>query len=408
MSLAKVSKNLVRKFLISRNFGRFKPHRKIKHVEYEHILPLECVQMDPLRIVERNQDLVLINRFDNYKSHMIEKIAYDERKMIEAYFNALCFVPAEEYRYHLVKQQSIGKEIKAHLVKLAKGEKILGLVKHLKSEIEKHGALPASYFKTESRVSWGYSPGLKVTTAALDYMWYSGMLMTSHRDNGKRVYNLPERVLPDHVSTQPAGQKEYQDFMLRKHFRTYHIGDLSFWRFGNMHLKKPERIALVEPLIKKGEILELEIEGVKKRYLIMRDDCEDLLAAGKYRPDNRVRFLAPLDNLIFNRDLIKDIFGFEYAWEVYSPKSKRKYGYYVMPILYKLDFIGRIDPKADRKNSTLVFNLIQIEDGVKINMTLSKELASAALRLAKFSGLDKVDIKKTSPQSLKSKLSKLM
>ncbi len=339
---------------------------------------------------------------------MIEKIAYDERKMIEAYFNALCFVPAEEYRYHLVKQQSIGKEIKAHLVKLAKGEKILGLVKHLKSEIERQGPLPASYFKTESKVSWGYSPGLKVTTAALDYMWYSGMLMTHNRENGKRIYDLPERVLPEHIETKPSTKKEYQDFMLRKHFRTYHIGDLSFWRFGNMHLKKPERITLIEPLIRKGELLELEIEAAKNRYLIMKDDYEDLLAAEKYTPDNRVRFLAPLDNMTFNRDMIEDIFGFEYRWEVYAPKSKRKYGYYVMPILYKTDFIGRIDPKADRKSSALVFNLIQIEDGVKIANTLLKELASAAIRFAKFAGLEKVDIKKTSPQSLKSKLAKLV
>jgi uncharacterized protein YcaQ len=408
MPAVKVSKNIVRKFLVSRNFGRFKPHSKIKHVEYEHIHSLECVQMDPLRIVERNQDLVLVNRFDNYRSHMIEKIAYDERKMIEAYFNALCFVPAEEYRYHLVKQQSIGKEIKAHLVKLAKGEKILGLVKHLKSEIERQGPLPASYFKTESKVSWGYSPGLKVTTAALDYMWYSGMLMTHNRENGKRIYDLPERVLPEHIETKPSTKKEYQDFMLHKHFRTYHIGDLSFWRFGNMHLKKPERITLIEPLIRKGELLELEIEAAKNRYLIMKDYYEDLLAAEKYTPDNRVRFLAPLDNMTFNRDMIEDIFGFEYRWEVYAPKSKRKYGYYVMPILYKTDFIGRIDPKADRKNSTLLFNLIQIEDGVKIANTLLKELASAAIRLAKFAGLEKVDIKKTSPQSLKSKLAEFV
>jgi uncharacterized protein YcaQ len=339
---------------------------------------------------------------------MIEKIAYDQRKMIEAYFNALCFVPAEEYRYHLVKQQSIGKEIEAHLVKLAKGKKILGLVKHLKSEIEKHGPLPASYFKTESKVSWGYSAGLKVTTAALDYMWYSGLLMTHNRDNGKRIYDLPERVLPEHIERKPSTKKEYQDFMLRKHFRTYHIGDLNFWRFGNMHLKKPERIKLVEPLIRKGELLELEIQAVKNRYLIMQDDYEDLLAAEKYSPDNRVLFMAPLDNLIFNRNMIKDIFGFEYAWEVYSPKSKRKYGYYVMPILYKLNFIGRIDPKADRKNSTLVFNLIQIEDDVKINRTLLKELASAAIRLAEFSGLEKIHIKNTMPASLKAKLLKIL
>jgi hypothetical protein len=109
MATVKADKNLVKRFLINGHLGRFKADRKVKPVNYEHILPLECVQMDPLRIVERNQDLVLINRFDNYQSHMVENIAYEQRKFIEAYFNALCFVPAEEYRYHLVNQKEIGK-----------------------------------------------------------------------------------------------------------------------------------------------------------------------------------------------------------------------------------------------------------------------------------------------------------
>lgn len=402
MDTIKITKQEARQFLLNRSLWRFMTDRKVKSLEYEHIAPLECIQLDALRIVERNQDLVLHNRFDNYKPHMLRDIAYEKRRMIEAFFNAFCFVPIEEYRFHRIKHRQLIKRFGSWPDQFKKEFRLI------KREIKKLGSLPASHFQTDEKVEHGFGGTVKKTTAAIDILWYSGELVTDRREDGKRFYNLPREVLPESVNLKNPTQKQYEDFMLRKHFRTYHLGDIRYFRFANMRLKAPERKKLVEPYLKKGEIIPVEIEGIKNRFFIMNDSVDELVNPKTVTSDGRARFMAPLDNLLFNRDMIEDIFGFEYRWEVYAPKAKRKYGYYVMPILYNLEFIGRIDPKADRENSNLYFNLIQIEDNVKLTDRLISEIAKAAKRLAKFAELKNISILKTSPASLKKRIEKAL
>jgi uncharacterized protein YcaQ len=402
MDTIKVSKQQARKFLLARSLLRFESARRAKPVEYEHIAPLECIQLDALRIVERNQDLVLHNRFDNYKPHMLGDIAYEKRRMIEAFFNAFCFVPIEEYRFHRVKHRQLIKRFGKWPDQFKKEFRLI------KSEIKKLGTLPASYFQTDEKIEHGFGGTVKKTTAAIDILWYSGELVTDRRENGKRFYNLPREVLPESVNLNTPTQKQFEDFMLRKHFRTYHIGDIRYFRFANMRLKIAERKKLIEPYLIRGEIIPVEIENIRNRFFIINDSLDELINSQAVKADGRARFMAPLDNLLFNRDMIEDIFDFEYRWEVYAPKAKRKYGYYVMPILYNFDFIGRIDPKADRENSTLIFNLIQIEDNVKLTDKLISEIAKAAKRLAGFAELKNIAILKTSPASLKKRIENIL
>ncbi len=402
MDTIKVSKQQARKFLIARSLLRFKPDHKAKPVDYEHIAPLECIQLDALRIVERNQDLVLHNRFDNYRPQMLGDIAYEKRHMIEAFFNAFCFVPIEEYRFHRIKHKQLIKRFGRWPDQFKKEFRLI------KSAIKKLGSLPASHFQSDEKIEHGFGGTVKKTTAAIDILWYSGELVTDRRENGKRFYNLPREVLPESVNLKTPTQKQFEDFMLRKHLRTYHLADIKFFRFANMRLKIAERKRLIEPYLKKSEIIPVEIENIRNRFFIMNDSVDEIMNSHTVQADGRVRFMAPLDNLLFNREVIGDIFDFEYRWEVYAPKAKRKYGYYVMPILYNFDFIGRIDPKADRENSTLNFNLIQIEDNINLTDKLIAEIAKAAKRLAKFAGLKNISILKTSPASLKKRIEKAL
>ena len=285
--------------------------------------------MDPLRIVERNEHLVLHNRFDNYRPEMLTQISDINREMIEVYFNALSLVPVEEYRYHKYRHREIGKNLNYRY------DEIKDEVRVVKREIRKQGALPSTYFESKDWISWGYGHHVKKTSVAINYMWYRGELMTDHRENGKRVLNFPENIIPEGIEMRMPSKSAYQKFMLAKHLRAYPLADLRFHRFGNMDLKAAERKKLAEPFIKTGEFVPIEVENSKGNYLIWKDNLENLLQADSVKPDNRVRFMAPLDNMLFNRDTISDIFEFDYRWEVYAPKAKRVYGYYVMPILYK-------------------------------------------------------------------------
>lgn len=358
--------------------------------------------MDPLRIVERNEHLVLHSRFDNYRPAMLTEISDVNRQMIEVYFNALSLVPTEEYRFHKYRHREIGKTLNYRY------DEIKNEVRLVKKEIRAKGALPSNYFESRDWVSWGYGHHVKKTSVALNYMWYRGELMTARRENGKRILDFPERVIPPGIEMRLPSQSAFRNFMLEKHMRTYALADLRFYRFGNLEIKVPERKKLVQPFIKKGQVIPIEVENSKGNYLISKDNLEFLLTADSIKPDNRVRFLAPLDNMTFNRDTISDIFGFDYRWEVYVPKAKRKFGYYVMPILYQTDFIGRIDPKLDREKKRLEFMLIQIEDSVKISDTLVKQIAAAARRMANFCGVPDIVIHKTQPSNLKASLTKAL
>jgi uncharacterized protein len=396
----KINREHLKRYLIDQFIYRFKPHQKVTTVEYDHIAPLECVQMDTLRIIERNQDLVLHNRFDNYRPAMLTDIAYNQKKLIESFYNAMCFVPTSEYRYHRHRHREIGQEF-GHNWQKFKSE--ISLVKRI---IRKQGPLPASYFKSSKKQAWGYGSGLKNTTIALDFLWYSGQLMTAFRESGQRYYDFPENVLLPEIDRSLPSLKQYRQFMLNKHLRTYILGDLSYHRFGNMRMKAVDRRKLIEPQVKNGDIVHLDIEDMKRAYVIRKIDLDRIQPISSYKPDKRVRFMAPLDNLLFNRDMISDIFCFDYRWEVYAPRKKRKFGYYVMPILYGFDFIGRIDPKADRKANKLIFHLIQIEDHVKLTDRLITEISRAIKRMAGFSNMKSAEVTKTQPAKLKKLLQK--
>lgn len=132
------------------------------------------------------------------------------------------------------------------------------------------------------------------------------------------------------------------------------------------------------------------MEGVRRRYYALAADRPLLEAAEGWKPSGPVRFIAPLDNLLWRRERLQDLFDFDYTWEVYTPAAKRRYGYYAMPILYHDRLIGRLDPRLDRKQGVLVVNLLQLEPGVKETARLKAALEKALQEFARWHGVEEV------------------
>ena len=131
------------------------------------------------------------------------------------------------------------------------------------------------------------------------------------------------------------------------------------------------KIALSK-LVKQGKIIEIEICEVKNRYVVNSSDLDMLRRLEKENSSKKVSFLSPLDNLLWDRQMISDIFGFEYKWEAYTPISSRKFGHYVLPVLYGLEFIGRIEPKYNRAENTLEIKGFWMEPSCKWNREKSR------------------------------------
>ena len=138
-----------------------------------------------------------------------------------------------------------------------------------------------------------------------------------------------------------------------------------------------------------GKILEVEVAGVKDPLYCLSSDL-DLIKlirqAPKLKP--RCELIAPLDNMLWDRKLVKALFNFDYTWEIYTPADQRQYGYYVLPLLYGDEFIARVEAVADRKTKLLIVKNIWVEPGITITAKLEKSILEALSRLAKFNEMD--------------------
>lgn len=188
------------------------------------------------------------------------------------------------------------------------------------------------------------------------------------------------------------GEAEWQRFLLDKYMRAYRLVDLGDFRFGWQTYPAAKRRALAEARVAAGEWAEVAIEGVRRRYYALAEDLPLLEMAADWEPRRTVRFLAPLDNLLWRRERLQDLFDFDYTWEVYTPAEKRRFGYYAMPILYGDRLIGRLDPKLDRQNGVLVVNCLQLELNAVDRRGLQNSLEKALHEFARWHGAQEVRI----------------
>jgi len=392
----KVSKEDARRFLISRQ--RFLQEKRGKDGTLEAIKRLECVQIDPISVVHRNQHLVLHNRIVDYKSSYLEQLLYKDRLLFEYWCNEKSVIPIEDFPYFRYRMQNPSEFHSPFYERLkAKRKEFKGAIAHVLSEIRKRGPLSAQEFKQKRKIKG------KVTTSVLNLLWDCGELMIHHVEGSRRYYDLTEHVLPPHIELKTLSKEEYEQFMIQKYMRAYGLVDTRNWRFGWLPLKASQRKTIVKEMVERNELCPVKIEGVKHIYCVLNENL-NLLENSDTSVSERAHFVAPLDNLLWNRRMISEIFDFEYSWEVYKPPEKRIYGYYVMPILYGTRFIGRLDPKLDRQNKKMIINSLVLEEKGFCKSTVVDELASALQRLLKLHKVSKVNIEKTQPKELRHSL----
>ena len=158
-------------------------------------------------------------------------------------------------------------------------------------------------------------------------------------------------------------------------------------------LKTKERIKIFHELKSEGKIIPITVEGIKEILYVSARDKEVLaesLKTGNLNLMERIEFLAPLDNLIWDRKLIKALFNFDYKWEIYTPAEQRKYGYYTLPVISGNRFIGRIELLNQRKEKELHLKNLWLEEGITIDLDLSEKLQMALERFRIFSDCEDI------------------
>ena len=298
---------------------------------------LRSVQFDPIAPVGCNHDLVLQARVKNYRIGDWEKTAYKDRLIYDGWDKMASLVPFEGWPVRRVMYSIVRKNFEKKIFK-DHADAVAAILK----EIERRGPMmPKDFEFQQRRDDWkGSWFGPSVTKQTLRALWHTGLVMTSGRKNGQHLYDLTERVVPAKYYNQPRidDQEALCELMLDRHRAMGIIRPAAapeVWSYQIMFYVKRE---LMAHHVAKKSLVPVEVEGQKAHAT-----PEFLKLLDKPALEPRVIFIAPLDQLMWDRKMISHLFGFDYTWEIYTPEAKRRWGYYVLPVLFGDAFAGRVE-----------------------------------------------------------------
>ncbi len=365
-----------------------------------HVLDkLGYVQIDTINVVERSHHLVFFTRLPDYKHTHLHALHAKDQKVFEYWAHAASFIPMKDYRYYRATMQKKPKR-GSWLDRWIKKNRVL--IKKVRARVIKQGPLAASDFgDVEGRrrgTWWDWKPA----KMALEVLFWQGYLMIKERRNFQRIYDITERVLPETVDTTQPDEDEEKRFFIMRALGALGIGteqDISRYIGVSGRLSK-----WVHQMHKNGEVVKVDITGSKKPYYMLGRDLaeihKDTTGVG-----SRVRLLSPFDNSIILRDRTSALFGFNYSLECYVPKNKRKYGYFCLPILWGNQFVGRIDPKADRQKRAFIINNLHLE-GKKLDLkTFIPALSKCLKEFARFHKCEEIELSKNIPARIRRMIS---
>ena len=364
---------------------------------------MEYLQLDPLQIIARSQDISLFSRVINYKPELWENAAYKQRKFFD-WGGWLAARSMDELPYWRVvmHRERDGGYGDSRIRQMAK-EHAKAIVE-VRAILKDRGTVGNRDFEAADRKKTQSYRGRKDSALALYYLWRIGDVMTHHRERFERVYALTENVAPKELIYEKT-QEEADRFLIRKEISFGGITRIQ--RTGDSYGRgEPDRAAkkLLEGMLADGEIIEVKVEGLKAIQFALVDDAKVItdLSAGRipkaWKPldtttNEETVFLAPLDH-VSARGRAKDLFGFDYVWEVYKPEHQRKFGYYVLPVLWGDRLVARFDSKLDRTTNTfIVFGLWLEDKSLAKDVAFAEALGRGFARFVNFLGAEKMDVK---------------
>jgi uncharacterized protein YcaQ len=380
--------------------------RGIKGAE-QAMRAMEHLQLDPLQIVARSQDLKLHSRVLEYTPGLWEDLAYQQRKFFD-WGGWLAVRPMEELPHWRV----VMRREREHHHWIDFTHEHSAAIEEMKAVLRERGTVSNRDFEMHTRKRTDSYRGRKDSAVALYYLWRMGEVMVHHRERFERVYALTETVAPAHLIRE-SSDAEADDFMLKKLVAFYGLSQLKqAYGWIGRDISAGELKQWREAKLANHELIEVQVEGWKAPNLALASDEKALkdLIAGRvpksWKPlettnEEEVLFLAPLDN-VSARGRAKQIFDFEYIWEVYKPAHQRRWGYYTLPILWGDKLVARIDPKLDRATNTLVICGFWLEHAsLGKDEAFTNALANGLSRFKSFLGAKAIDMKAIQPPALR-------
>jgi hypothetical protein len=358
----RISADHARRYLVARHM--LAPPRDLP-AQPESVLRvverLGSLQFDPLEVPgARNHDLVLHARIRDYQRPWLDGWLYgSDRRLIEVYNKSLNIVPISELPHYRLAWERADDWYRDRI--LAEQSAVADAILET---IRAEGPLSTAAFREHNHaIEWWWAP-TPAARAVMEALFVTGQLGIARREGNRRFYDLVERLVPAGLL---AGRESEEDALRHRLWSRYRA-------IGLLRAPGPadviygtgtaaERTRRTAELVEAGALLPVEVEGLKGTAYAPAEERAMLDAAATAPAPPAVTFLAPLDPFVWDRRLLRELFGFDYVWEVYVPAAKRRWGYYVLPMLFGDRLVGRIEPRRDRTSPDLRILNVWFEDG---------------------------------------------
>jgi uncharacterized protein YcaQ len=352
---------------------------------------LGYVQIDTISVIQRAHHHTLWSRRSDYDPEMLHELQAQDRRVFEWWTHAASYIPMGDYRYYLRRMRSHAERPRTREWLKHNAELKDNVLKRLQNE----GPLGSSDFShPEGKRGpwWDWKPAKR----ALETLFSMGEVMVTERRKFQRIYDLTERVLPEGTDTTEPDDDEMARFVIRRSLGHRGLASVDAISWGRRCPRSVPEI--LSEMVMSGTVTPVEVKGSEgeTQYAL----TENIEEATKRR-QKQVHILSPFDNLVIHRGRLKELFDFGFKLECYLPTAKRRYGYFCLPILWREQFVGRLDPKADRKQKTFIIRNAIFEPGFRKYDELLPELAKKLREFAVFNGCERIVVEQAEPRKVK-------
>ncbi len=404
-----ISRTVARRLaIVAQGLAGPRPHADTEGI-MEVVGRLGCLQLDPINIVARSHLLVLWSRLGSYDQGLLDSLLWQERRLFEYWAHAASIVLTQDHPIHQMRMRRYGKGSDSWSQQVSAWmQQNETLRVSILSALHQRGPLRSRDFEDPVQVAWQSSgwTGGRTVGRMLDFLWAQGHILVARRVGAQKWWDLAECCLPPvWISKEPLAEHEVVCAAAQKALRALGVATarevtehFTRHRYPGLsevlsHLEATERILRVR-VQEQGK----ELAGT---WFVHTEWLPVLERLEQQAWEPRTTLLSPFDNLICDRKRTARLFDFTYQSEIYTPKDKRRFGYYVMPILSGDQLIGRIDPTFDRGRKHLMINAVHAEPATAITGETGQAIAVAIEELAAFLGATTISYSHQIPEGWK-------
>ena len=396
-TMMNITREQARRFILSKQ-GLLGKHRFAgKDGAYRYVRQAGCIQYDPVDVCGKNAELTLFARVKGFTKKTLTDLLYKDRVLVDYSDKELSIWPLEDWPYFAgYRERSVehGRDFKG----------IHELEEKAVSYIRENGPVSSDTLPIDGTIFWNSSmhwsgnwvKESKASRSVLEQLYTDGVLLIHHKNGSRKFYDLAEKYFSQELLQAENPCPDEASFIRWRILRRIGAIGLLWNRRSDawlgISMTNQQRDMAFSELESEGRIAAVQVEGIKALLYILAEDLPLMGAVCKDEIDlkERLEFLAPLDPMLWDRKLIEDVWDYKYSWEIYTPAEKRKYGYYVLPMVYGRNLVGRIEAVAARKAGILEVRNVWYEPGVRETKKLTHALDMSINRLARFNNCGQV------------------